>query len=117
MKDSVLQKCQELTIRVKVVALRDQKEQGGDPEVVSDYYKVFLSDLGKPAMLVLRRMKSRKLSLQANETYIGDRLRLKFNSKGGIILTSTQRTVGFILIFPRCLVWRKMRQCQCRASN
>jgi hypothetical protein len=96
MRSLIEDKCDRMTIRVKVLKLQGTQESITNRTAVTTIFKVEVADLSKKAFLLLKHVKDKKYNLFDNELYIADKLKLLINKKGEIVLVSTSSTSNSI---------------------
>lgn len=89
------QTCEKLSVRANLIKLDKQENSEIQPSVLTDIFKIQLTDLqpAKKAYLLLRYPKKTPMKLQEGASYLIDKIKLVLNKKGELILISTSLTV------------------------
>jgi len=84
MKQQVEQKCEKVTLRVKVQRKQKETDSSKANSLIVVIYKVEITDMGqKKAYLMLKHNKSRTFKLLENQDYLLDKVKITINKKRG----------------------------------
>ena len=79
-------------MRIRVIRLQKDTVSGNEATVIN-IYRVEITDLLKKGFFLVKRQKEKALDLANNQNYILDMVRLCFNKKGEVVLSTTAKTV------------------------
>ncbi|CDW83715.1 UNKNOWN [Stylonychia lemnae] len=92
MKQGIEQKCEKVTVRVKIVKKQKQTMSTTNPSLTLHIFKVEITDIEKRGYLMIKNNKSRTLALIDGQNYLLDKVKLIVNKRGEIVLSSTSVT-------------------------
>ena len=95
LREKVDQTCGNLTLRANIVRFQEQKQSVVQNSIVTDVYRIELTDIQpyKKGYLLLKYSKKKNPKLQQDSNYLIDKIKLVINKKGEIVLISTSLTV------------------------
>lgn len=95
LRQKVDQTCEKLSVRANVIGFQEQRTSTIQPQIVTDIYKLDLTDVTpyRKAYLLLKYNKKKNLSVEEGAQYLIDKIKLVINKKGEIVLISTSLTV------------------------
>ena len=95
LRKKIDQTCEKITVRAKIQKLQDSISSSTQPNIVTDIYKLELTDLNpsKRGYLLLKYHKKKNLSVEEGANYLIDKIKMVINKKGEIVLISTSLTV------------------------
>ena len=82
-----------MTMRVQIIKHEKSVKSVSQPESVSDIYKIHLVNMQRKGCLLLKHLKTHKVSLTPGENYIVDKVRLVVNPHAEVVLISNSVTV------------------------
>ena len=80
-------------MRIKFGQKWTERQSASAPGVVTDVYKVHLTDIDKPGFLLLRAHLKKRPEFKQGDAYLVDKVKLIVNRKTELILQSTTLTV------------------------
>ena len=80
-------------MRIKFSKKIDVKESVSQKNVVTDIYKITLTDISTKGFILLKHLKKMTVDYQVNDSFVIDKVKLVINPKGEVVLISTSLTV------------------------
>ena len=68
-------------------------ESVNQKNVVTDIYKITLTDIGVKGFILLKHLKKMTVDYKVNDNFVIDKVKLVVNPKGEVVLISTSLTV------------------------